>query len=150
MGRCKSLGLLKSLLSYSSQLSGAFSHPCCPHPISSAVTMRSDWWLHYNRHCSSWAPSEQRNSYLGAGITDGCDILVYWYGKKCPISQCCQAVCLPGGSRGTNILFHLVTFSGCLHSWAHGHTCPSSKPAMAGQFLLTLISLTSFSSSFFL
>ena len=60
-----------------------------------------------------------------------------------------RAVCLPGGSRGTNIFFHLVRFSGCLHSLANGRTSPSSEPAMEGQFLLTLISLTASSSSFF-
>ena len=65
-----------------------------------------------------------------------------------PFLSAVGAVCLPGGSRGTNIFFHLVPFSGCLHSLAHGHTCPSSEPAMEGQFLLTLISLTSSSSSF--
>ena len=34
MGKCKSLGLLKSFFSYSSQLSGAFSFRC--HPITPA------------------------------------------------------------------------------------------------------------------
>ena len=64
-----------------------------------------------------------------------------------PSISAVRAVCVPGRSRGTNILFHLVTFSGCLHSWAHGHTCPSSEPAIEGQFLLILISLTPSSSS---
>ena len=67
-----------------------------------------------------------------------------------PFLSAVGAVCLPGGSRGTNIFFHLVPFSGCLHSLAHGHTCPSSEPAIEEQFLLILISLTSSSSSFFL
>ena len=38
-----------------------------------------------------------------------------------PFLSAVGAVCLPGGSRGTNIFFHLVPFSGCLHSLAHGH-----------------------------
>ena len=64
-----------------------------------------------------------------------------------PFISAVRAVCIPGASRGTNILFHLVTFRGCLHSWAHGHTCPSSETAIEGQFLLILISLTPSSSS---
>ena len=43
MGKCKSLGLLKSFLSYASQLSGASAHP-------------GEWLMAPDsRHCSSWA-----------------------------------------------------------------------------------------------
>ena len=42
MGRCKSLGLLKSFLSYASQLSGASAH-------------HGEWLMAPDRrHCSSW------------------------------------------------------------------------------------------------
>ena len=57
-----------------------------------------------------------------------------------PFLSAVRTVFLPLGSRGTN---------DWRHSLAHGHTCPSSEPAIEGWFPLTPIPLTSSSSSFF-
>ena len=140
-GKVQKSGLTEVILFiFISALWGFFLPSPPHHPSSSGITMGNDWRLQDNSHCSSWAPFELRNSCLGAGITDGCGILVYWYGRKCSIFSAVRTVFLPLGSRGTN---------DCWHSLAHGHTCPSSKQAVEGWFLLTLIPLTSSSSSFF-
>ena len=64
MGRCKSLGSLKSFLSYASLLSEAtiltFSFP---RPSSSSLTLGSGWWLLNSRYFSSWVPSGLRSSH---------------------------------------------------------------------------------------
>ena len=64
MGRCKSLGSLKSFLSYASLLSEAtiltFSFP---RPSSSRLTLGSGWWLLNSRYFSSWVPSGLRSSH---------------------------------------------------------------------------------------
>ena len=81
-GRCKTLGSLKSFLSYASQPSGASilffpsmftTGSGCSQKVLSAIPDC--------RYCSP--------SYLPwkAGITDDCDILVYWHGRKYSISQ---------------------------------------------------------------
>ena len=89
MGRCKSLGPLKSFLSHASQLSGVSILRFFTSWVSSVLTVENGAtpWLSYCRHCSSRVPSEFRNPHLEAGIADGCDSLVYWYGRKYSISH---------------------------------------------------------------
>ena len=140
-GKVQNSGLTEGIPFISiSALWGFFPAPPPNHPSSSGVTMGNDWRLQDNRHCSSRAPSELRNSYLGAGITGGCDILVYCMSGNAQFLNAVRTAFLPLGSRGTN---------DCQHSLTHGHSCPSSEPAMEGWFPLTLIPLTSSSSSFF-
>ena len=89
MGRCRSLGPLTSFLSHSSQLSGVSFLCFFTSWVSSVLTVENGAtpWLSYCRHCSSRVPSEFRNPHLEAGIADGCDSLVYWYGRKYSISH---------------------------------------------------------------
>ena len=84
MGGCKSLGSLKSFLSYASQLSGAsilcFSHPelvraCCMEWLQPDVCWITGILL---LRC----PRGSEINIWRACIADDCDILVYWYGRK--------------------------------------------------------------------
>ena len=83
MGRCKSLGSLKSLLSYASQLSEA-TCLCFHLPSSSGLSVSSGCSLipAISHRCSfpSWV-------LWRAGIADDCDILVYWHNRKYSIFQ---------------------------------------------------------------
>ena len=127
---------------FTSALWGFFTTLLLHQPNSSAVTMESDWWLHDNRHCSSGTLLSSEIHILGLESLMAVTSLFIYMAGNAPFISAVRAVCVPGGSRGTNILFHLVTFRSCLHSWAHGHTCPSSKPAMEGQFLFTMNDLS--------
>ena len=88
MGRCKRLGSLKSSISYASQLSGA-SLLCFSHPEFLSAHCREG----LQPECGQ---TEQVSFFFLAAPEgwnhDDCDILVYWYGRKCSFSQ-----------RGTNI-----------------------------------------------
>ena len=66
MGRCKSLGPLKSFLSHASQLSGVSILCFFTCWVSSVLTIGSGATsrLPYCKHCSSQVPSEFRNSHL--------------------------------------------------------------------------------------
>ena len=90
MGRCKSLSLLKSFLSYASQLSRVFpvfftfwaSFPQ-GSPYGVAVVPR----LLANRYSSpSWVPLGFTSSRWRVAITDDCDILVHWWCDTCVCS----------------------------------------------------------------
>ena len=84
MGRCKSLGSLKSLLFiYISAIWGQY--PAVFHILSSSG-------LSVGSGSSLMAAGSHRHSSTSwvswrAGIADGCDILVYWYDRKYSISQ---------------------------------------------------------------
>ena len=64
--------------------------------LSSSFTTGSGSRL--NCDCSFWVSPRLRNSHLGAGRTDGCDIFVYWYGRKHSISHA-SAKDLPGQNK---------------------------------------------------
>ena len=90
MGRCKCLGTLKSLPSYASQLSGASTLLLVSHGLSPACTLTTvsavagagpQALLSVSAHLGL------RHSHLEPQIADGCDILVYWYGRKYSISH---------------------------------------------------------------
>ena len=89
MERCKSLGSLKSFLSYSSQLSGASI--LCFHTLS---FLRADPRVTVccllDGRCSfpSWIPSGLTSLPMAAAaIADDCDILFYWYSRQYAIYQ---------------------------------------------------------------
>ena len=90
MGRCKSLGLLKSFLSYVPHLSGA-SILCFPHPELPWVSLyevAAVWWVVDHKYFSpSWVPLGLTSWHWKAVTTADCDIFVYWYGGKYFISQ---------------------------------------------------------------
>ena len=95
MGRCRSVGSLKSFLPYALQLSRAnilcFSHPELPwgSPWGVAVV----WWLLDHRYSSlSWVPLGFSSAHWRATMADDCDILAYWYGRKYSISHLVKAV----------------------------------------------------------
>ena len=80
MGRCKSLGSLKSFLSYASQLSGA--RVLCFHILSSSMlTIGSGCSPMVMRSCRysppSWMPWGLRSLQWKARFTDDCEIPVY-------------------------------------------------------------------------
>ena len=87
MGRCKSLGLLKSFLWYAPQLSGT-SILCFYIPVFLRAHHRK-WLL-----AARWQDFSFL-TFLGltnspsvvAAIADDCDILVLWYGRKYSISH---------------------------------------------------------------
>ena len=90
MGRCKSLGSLKSFLSNVVHLSGAsilcFSHPELPWGSSYGVA--AVWWVVDHKYfSSSWVPLGFTSWHWRAVTTADCDIFVYWYGEKYFISQ---------------------------------------------------------------
>ena len=83
MGRCKSLGSLNSFLSYASRLSEA--NCLCFHLLSSSG-------LPVASGCSLIPAISHRCSFPSwvlwrAGITDDCDVLVYWHNRKYSIFQ---------------------------------------------------------------
>ena len=95
MGRCKILGLLKPFLSYMSQLSGISiqflwfltSLPPNPESLISHACGGGGWWQHLldQRDCVLfWECSFK---FGGPQITDGCYILLYWYGRRYSTSQ---------------------------------------------------------------
>ena len=91
MGRCKSLGSLRSFLGHAPQLSWAsipwfFLHPDLPWGSPWGVAAAGG--LLDGRYSSpSWVPLELPSSPWTTEIADDCDILVYWYGRKYFISQ---------------------------------------------------------------
>ena len=89
MGRCKSLGSLKSFLWYASRLYGA-SILC--FQILSFLKLHLHWWpcsddcLMMDTPC--FHPEFSPGSlWGGVAVTDGCDILGFWYGRQCFISH---------------------------------------------------------------
>lgn len=134
-------GLTESFLSYSSQLSGVFSLP--PHPITPAP-QGSPWEMTEGCKITGIVlpgPLLSSASHIwGLESLMAVTSLFIDVTGNAPFLSAVRTVFLPLGSRGTN---------DCWHSLAHGHTCPSSEPAMEGWFPLTLIPLTSSSSSFF-
>ena len=84
MGRYKSLGSLNLFLSYAPQLSGA-SSLCLSHPElpwGSPQGVAAVLWLLDGRYSPSWVAWGLTNSHWRAIITDDCDILIYWCGRK--------------------------------------------------------------------
>ena len=90
MGRCKSLSLLKSFLSYASQLSRAFLvffTFWASFPQGSPYGVAVVPWLLANRYSSpSWVPLGFTSSRRRVAITDDCDILVHWWRDTCVLS----------------------------------------------------------------
>ena len=85
MGRCKSLGSLKSFLSYAPQHLGPVSkvyRSWASFPQGSLWEVAIVWWLLDSRYSSpSWGSSKLTGWHWRAAIAN-CDILVYWYGRK--------------------------------------------------------------------
>ena len=90
MGKCKNLGSLKSFLSYVSQLSGAsilgFLHPefLCAHH---RVWLQPDGCQITGIGLLPLCPQGSEIHIWRAWVTDDCDILAYWYGRKYSISH---------------------------------------------------------------
>ena len=82
-GRCKGLGSVKSFLPCASQqsLASILSFYTSWVPRGSVWWVAAAWWLWDHRyHSPSWLPWR-------AGITDDCNIFVYWDARKYSTSQ---------------------------------------------------------------
>ena len=97
MGRCKSLGSLKSFFHMHLCYLGPVS--CIFHPLSSSVlTIKRGCSLvdaRSHRYSSSLVPLGSGIHIWRARITNDCEILVYWYGKNYSISHLCSWQPLP-------------------------------------------------------
>ena len=115
MGKCKSLGSLKPFLSCASQLS------CGQNPVF--FTSRVPLGLNTRSGCNLMAVRSQvffsflsalrlTSSHWTTGITDDCDILVYWDGRKYPTSHYAFRVELRGWKylRKRKPCLHLIFF----------------------------------------
>ena len=89
MGRCQSLGSLKSLLSYASQLSGANIQ--CFHIQSPSVLTVGNGYslltLRSHRYSPSWEPLGLKIFTFGQPESLMTVILVYWWCRKYSSSQ---------------------------------------------------------------
>ena len=86
MERCKSLGSLKSFLSYAPQhlepVSKVYTS-WASFPQGSLWEVAIVWWRLDSTYSSpSWGSSKHTGLHWRAAIADNCDILVYWYGRK--------------------------------------------------------------------
>ena len=118
MGRCRSLGSLKLLLSYASQLPGASFLCVFFHSLSSSV-------LTIGSGCSPMPARSQvlfsflvslglSNSHLEGCNHNDCDIFVYWYGRNTPF---------------------LMSLLRTLHSWFKVSTLLPRFPGLTSQWI---------------
>ena len=84
MGRCERPGSLKSFLWYILQLSRPVPYFLILSSSGLSIGSMAARWPAFFPFLSSFRLT---GSYWRAGIADDCDILIFWYGRKCSISQ---------------------------------------------------------------